>query len=151
MVSFLPTTCKWGNDNLLYIWDKSMESHNSSSQYLHKLDEHCATVKALAWCPFQNNLLASGGGGLDRSIKFWHTQTGACLNTIDTHSQVCSLLWNRHERELLSSHGLDKNQLTLWKYPSMVKMTELTGHTSRVLHMAQVSKVMFLCIHVFPL
>jgi len=127
-----------GSDNLLYIWDKSMASHNSSSQYLHKLDEHCAAVKALAWCPFQNNLLASGGGSLDRSIKFWHTQTGACLNTIDTHSQVCSLLWNRHERELLSSHGLDKNQLTLWKYPSMVKITELTGHTARVLHMAQV-------------
>ncbi|KAF2530956.1 hypothetical protein F2Q70_00033441 [Brassica cretica] len=30
-----------------------------------------------------------------------------------------------------------QNQLTLWKYPSMVKMAELTGHTSRVLYMAQ--------------
>jgi cell division cycle protein 20 (cofactor of APC complex) len=28
-------------------------------------------------------------------------------------------------------------QLILWKYPSMVKVAELTGHTSRVLHMAQ--------------
>eukprot|EP00253_Pinus_taeda_P034334 PITA_34334 len=126
-----------GNDNLLYIWDKSMASHNPSSQYFHQLDEHCAAVKALAWCPFQDNLLASGGGTSDGSIKFWNTQTGACLNTVDTHSQVCSLLWNRHERELLSSHGLNQNQLTLWKYPSMVKITELTGHTARVLHMAQ--------------
>eukprot|EP00253_Pinus_taeda_P027712 PITA_27712 len=126
-----------GNDNLLYIWDKSMASHNPSSQYFHQLDEHCAAVKALAWCPFQTNLLASGGGTSDGSIKFWNTQTGACLNTVDTHSQVCSLLWNRHERELLSSHGLNQNQLTLWKYPSMVKITELTGHTARVLHMAQ--------------
>ena len=24
-----------------------------------------------------------------------------------------------------------------WKYPSMVKVAELTGHTARVLHMAQ--------------
>lgn len=126
-----------GNDNLLYIWDKSMASHNPSSQYFHQLDEHCAAVKALAWCPFQSNLLASGGGSSDGSIKFWNTQTGACLNTVDTHSQVCSLLWNRHERELLSSHGPNQNQLTLWKYPSMVKITELTGHTARVLHMAQ--------------
>jgi len=31
-----------------------------------------------------------------------------------------------------------QNQLCLWKYPSMVKMAELTGHTARVLHMAQV-------------
>ncbi|MBA0651971.1 hypothetical protein Goklo_019261, partial [Gossypium klotzschianum] len=55
----------------------------------------------------------------------------------DTGSQVCSLLWSKNERELLSSHGFTQNQLTLWKYPSMVKMAELTGHTSRVLYMAQ--------------
>ena len=33
--------------------------------------------------------------------------------------------------------GFSHNQLVLWKYPSMVKVAELTGHTSRVLHMAQ--------------
>jgi cell division cycle protein 20 (cofactor of APC complex) len=126
-----------GNDNLLHVWDKSMSSSNAATQYLHRLDEHCAAVKALAWCPFQSNLLASGGGSADRCIKFWNTHTGACLNTIDTHSQVCSLLWNKHERELLSSHGFSQNQLTLWKYPSMVKIAELTGHTSRVLHLAE--------------
>ena len=109
---------------------------------------------------------------------------GALLNSIDTGSQVCSLQWNRHERELLSSHGFrwaraagraaaahsctlrqlaatspparlppsltpcvpalaplprprSQNQLCLWKYPSMAKVAELTGHTSRVLHLAQ--------------
>ncbi|CAL9069798.1 unnamed protein product [Musa banksii] len=129
-----------GNDNLLHIWDISMASSNPSpgqNQWLHRFDDHMAAVKALAWCPFQSNLLASGGGGGDRCIKFWNTHTGACLNSVDTGSQVCSLLWNKNERELLSSHGFTQNQLTLWKYPSMVKMAELTGHTSRVLFMAQ--------------
>ena len=28
------------------------------------------------------------------------------------------------------------NQLTIWKYPTMSKVTELTGHSCRVLHMA---------------
>ncbi|KAF9625209.1 hypothetical protein IFM89_020766 [Coptis chinensis] len=107
------------------------------TQWLHRLEDHTAAVKALAWCPFQANLLASGGGGGDRCIKFWNTHTGACLNSVDTGSQVCSLLWNKNERELLSSHGFTDNQLTLWKYPSMVKIAELTGHTSRVLFMAQ--------------
>ncbi|GFY81812.1 transducin family protein [Actinidia rufa] len=48
-----------------------------------------AAVKALAWCPFQGNLLASGGGGggSDRCITFWNTHTGACLNSIYTGSQ----------------------------------------------------------------
>ncbi|KAH7554210.1 hypothetical protein JRO89_XS12G0135100 [Xanthoceras sorbifolium] len=126
-----------GNDNLLFIWDRHMASSNSATQWLHRLEDHTAAVKALAWCPFQGNLLASGGGGGDRCIKFWNTHTGACLNSVDTGSQVCALLWSKQERELLSSHGLTQNQLTLWKYPSMTKMTELTGHTSRVLFMAQ--------------
>ena len=130
-----------GNDNLLHIWDVSMASSMPSAgrtQWLHRLEDHLAAVKALAWCPFQSNLLATGGGGSDRCIKFWNTHTGACLNSIDTGSQVCSLVWNKNERELLSSHGFAQNQLTLWKYPSMVKMAELTGHTSRVLFTAQV-------------
>ncbi|RZC59578.1 hypothetical protein C5167_006879 [Papaver somniferum] len=126
-----------GNDNLLHIWDRSVASSNSPTQWLHRLEDHTAAVKALAWCPFQANLLASGGGGGDRCIKFWNAHTGACLNSVDTGSQVCSLLWNKNERELLSSHGFTQNQLTLWKYPSMVKIAELTGHTSRVLYMAQ--------------
>jgi cell division cycle protein 20 (cofactor of APC complex) len=120
-----------GNDNMLHVWD----IHNTSG-YLHRMDAHQAAVKALAWCPFHSSLLASGGGTADRCIKFWNTHTGACLNSIDTGSQVCSLVWNRHEREILSSHGFSQNQLCLWKYPSMTKIAELTGHTSRVLHLA---------------
>ncbi|KAG5177261.1 hypothetical protein JKP88DRAFT_170337, partial [Tribonema minus] len=51
--------------------------------------------------------------------------------------QVCALQWSRTEKELLSSHGYIDNSLCLWKYPSMVKVKELKGHTKRVLHMAQ--------------
>ncbi|KAL0329880.1 UNVERIFIED_CONTAM: Cell division cycle 20.2, cofactor of APC complex [Sesamum radiatum] len=126
-----------GNDNVLYIWCSSMASSNSSNQWLHRLTDHSAAVKALSWCPFQSNLLASGGGIGDQCIKFWNTNTGACLNSVNTGSQVCALLWSTHERELLSAHGFNDHQLTLWKYPSMVKITELYGHTSRVLSMAK--------------
>ncbi|PNY11305.1 anaphase-promoting complex subunit cdc20-like protein, partial [Trifolium pratense] len=102
-----------------------------------RFEEHTASVRALAWCPLQNNLLASGGGEGDHCIKLWNTRTGACLNSVDTGSQVCALAWNKNERELLSSHGFPHNQLTLWKYPSMLKRSELKDHTSRVLYMAQ--------------
>ena len=63
--------------------------------------------------------------------------TGHAINAVDTRSQVCALQWSQHDKELVSSHGYSHNQLILWKYPSMVKVAELTGHTSRVLHMAQ--------------
>ena len=124
------TLASGGNDNMLNLWGMQ------SSAPLFTLTEHVAAVKALAWCPWQNNLLATGGGSADRTIKFWNTQTGALLNSIDTESQVCSLLWSRQHKEIVSSHGFSKNQLCVWKYPSMVKTAELTGHTSRVLHMA---------------
>ena len=128
-----------GNDNLLNIWDDRYTSaHNGHCDTpLHRLDAHQAAVKALAWCPWSKNLLASGGGTADRMIRFWNSNSGACLNEVDTHSQVCALQWSMHDKELVSSHGYSHNQLILWKYPSMVKVAELTGHTSRVLHMAQ--------------
>ncbi|KAJ8900071.1 hypothetical protein K2173_024187 [Erythroxylum novogranatense] len=126
-----------GNDNLVFIWDNRNSYSSSAGQWLHRINDHRAAVKALAWCPFQDNMLATGGGDGDRCIKFWNTITGNCLNSVDTGSQVCALLWNTYERELLSSHGFSQNQLTLWKYPSMKKIIELTGHTSRVLYMAQ--------------
>ncbi|KAK2441538.1 cell division cycle 20.2, cofactor of APC complex [Trifolium repens] len=127
-----------GNDNAVRIWDSSVVSSDSRpTRWLHRFEEHTASVRALAWCPLQNNLLASGGGEGDHCINLWNTRTGACLNSVDTGSQVCALVWNKNERELLSSNGFPQNQLTLWKYPSMVKMAELNDHTSRVLYMAQ--------------
>jgi cell division cycle 20, cofactor of APC complex len=126
------TLATGGNDNLLCIWNAS----NNFVRPRYRLTDHQAAVKAMAWSPHERNLLATGAGTADRSIKFWNTATGSLLNTIDTGSQVCSLLWNPYEKEILSSHGYSRNQLSLWKYPSMQKIKEFEGHTSRVLHMA---------------
>eukprot|EP00980_Cylindrotheca_fusiformis_P005206 scaffold1118_cov135-Cylindrotheca_fusiformis.AAC.4 len=123
-----------GNDNLLCLWDAASSATNTSGPRF-QLTDHQAAVKALAWSPHERHLLATGGGTADRSIKFWNSQTGALLNSIDTGSQVCALQWNPFEKEILSSHGFARNQLCLWKYPSMAKIKELEGHTSRVLHM----------------
>lgn len=124
------------NDNALCIWDNTTSTVAPLTTPRHKLTAHSAAVKALAWCPWQKNTLASGGGTADRCIKFWNASNGAMLNSIDTGSQVCSLAWNPHDKEILSSHGFSQNQLCLWSYPSMAKLKELNGHTSRVLHMA---------------
>ncbi|KAK8589572.1 hypothetical protein V6N12_023966 [Hibiscus sabdariffa] len=126
-----------GNDNLVHVWDGSMASSNSTGRWIHRLKDHTSVVKALAWCPLHSSLLASAGGNSDQTIKIWDTHIGACLNSVDTGSQVSALMWSQNEMELLSSHGPTQNQLTLWKYPLMVKRTELTGHTSRVLYMSQ--------------
>lgn len=59
---------------------------------LISLSSHQAAVKALAWCPWQPSLLASGGGTADRKIRFWNANTGTCISDIDTQSQVKYLL-----------------------------------------------------------
>lgn len=50
--------------------------------------------QAVAWCPWQPNVLASGGGTADRHIRFWNCSTGSCLNAVDTKSQVCRRLFH---------------------------------------------------------
>jgi cell division cycle 20, cofactor of APC complex len=129
------TLASGGNDNTLCLWKAAMHGNNNQVPS-HRMEHHTAAVKAIAWCPWERNLLATGGGTADRTIKFWNTANGALLNSVDTGSQVCSLLWSTTEKELLSSHGFSQNELCLWKYPSMTKVKELTGHTSRVLHLA---------------
>ncbi|KAJ7321744.1 ubiquitin-protein transferase activating protein [Desmophyllum pertusum] len=123
-----------GNDNVLNIWPQGGASSEAANP-LHTLTHHQAAVKAVAWCPWQPNVLASGGGTADRHIRFWNANTGTCLNSVDTNSQVCGLLWSKEYKELISGHGFSQHQLTIWKYPAMSRVTELTGHTSRVLHM----------------
>ncbi|KAG2289112.1 hypothetical protein Bca52824_048716 [Brassica carinata] len=124
-----------GMDGKIVNNDVRIRSHVVGT-YRGHTGEICG-LKCSCLVPFQSNLLATGGGGTDGAIKFWNTHTGACLNSVDTGSQVCALLWSKNDRELLSSHGFSQNHLALWKYPSLVKMAELTGHTSRVLFMTQ--------------
>jgi len=136
-----------GNENYLCLWDAANSRQGRQRLSSRQLDDrshysprivltdHKAAVKALDWCPFHRGLLASGGGTADRSIKFWNTSSGTLLNSVDTGSQVCAIVWSQHMRELCSSHGYSENQLVLWKFPTMTKVKELTGHTARVLNM----------------
>ncbi|XP_067000605.1 cell division cycle protein 20 homolog [Anabrus simplex] len=125
-----------GNDNMLNIWPLVSGQLYSQGQPLYSFSQHQAAVKAVAWCPWQPHILASGGGTADRCIRFWNCNTGICLNTIDTKSQVCALMWSTTYKEFISGHGYANNQLIIWKYPAMSKVAELTGHTARVLHLA---------------
>lgn len=118
-----------GNDNLVSIWDARSLSVPKFTKTNHK-----AAVKALSWCPWNMNLLATGGGSYDRHIHFWNTTSGARVNSIDTGSQVTSLRWSPHHREIVSSSGFPDNSLTIWSYPTLVRNIDIPAHESRVLH-----------------
>jgi cell division cycle 20-like protein 1 (cofactor of APC complex) len=71
-----------GNGNELFVWDYL------STSPVQKLDGHKAAVKALTWSPHERNLLASGGGHLDKKIRFWNTLNGQEIASYNTRSQV---------------------------------------------------------------
>lgn len=121
------------NDNLVAIWDSNI-SHDSTP--IHVLSEHKAAVKAVAWCPWQNNILATGGGTVDGHIKIWNVYNGNIVHDQDAKSQISCILWSKQHKEIISSHGFQQNQLIIWKYPEMSKVCELNGHLNRVLMMA---------------
>lgn len=116
-------------ESLLNIWDISC-----INTPLFNLSDHTAAVKALSWAPWQTNLLLSGGGLIDKTIKFWNISTGKLIESIDTGSQVCSIQCSSNSKEFISSHGFNNNDIILWNYGKKLKMTELKQHTSRVLH-----------------
>lgn len=66
---------------------------------------HSAAIKAIAFCPWQPGLLATGGGSNDRAIHFYHTFSGACLATINVQAQVTSLIWSTSRHEIAATFG----------------------------------------------
>ncbi|KAI9149141.1 Meiosis-specific APC/C activator protein AMA1 [Paramyrothecium foliicola] len=66
---------------------------------------HGAAVKAIAFCPWRDGLLATGGGSNDKCIRFFHTSSGSALATIAVSAQVTSLIWSLTRREIVATFG----------------------------------------------
>ena len=118
-----------GNDNNLMIWNLH------STKPIMCNNSHLAAVKAIAWSPHQHNILVSGGGTADRTIRFWNTTTFENIIKYDTGSQVCNLVFSKTSNELISTHGFSLNQINVWKLPNLQKTATLIGHTFRVLYL----------------
>ena len=97
-----------GNDNNLMIWNLH------STKPIMCNNSHLAAVKAIAWSPHQHNILVSGGGTADRTIRFWNTSTFQNILKYDTGSQVCNLVFSKTSNELISTHGFSLNQINVW-------------------------------------
>ena len=101
-----------GNDNTICIFDAR-----------HSLDtpvwqgEHASAVKALAFCPWIEGVLASGGGTHDQKLCFWQckpvsgTQRDALpvklrpFTSLEVRAQVTGIVWSRQYRELCVTYG----------------------------------------------
>lgn len=124
-----------GNDNRLYIYD-----YRNLSSPLKQCSNHKAAVKAISWSPLSPNMLVSGGGTADKSVKLWDTnlinssKSSSCLvKSIDYGSQVCNLKWLKSNR-ILSTHGYSKDDVRLSQMSSFKIEKYFFGHKNRVIH-----------------
>ncbi|KRX10938.1 WD40-repeat-containing domain [Pseudocohnilembus persalinus] len=149
------TLASGGNDNNVHIWSLKM------SKQLAKFTDHKAAVKALTWSPHQNNLLLTGGGTSDKTMKFWNINSLKLVNSIDTGSQICNMAFTKNANQFVTTHGFSMNQVAIWKINSnqnktlsdelceeqsiiqnttsddkIEKIATLYGHTYRVLYLA---------------
>ncbi|CAG5924880.1 unnamed protein product [Menidia menidia] len=124
-------------DGLLHIWDGDVSGIKWSRQPVRTMEQPSA-VKALGWCPWQRDVIATGGGWKDGELRIWNTHSGTCLTSVNTNSQICSLRWAEKRKCLVTGHGLPHCQVTSWnwEFPSLTQICQLTGHVERVLHVA---------------
>ncbi|XP_062456490.1 cell division cycle protein 20 homolog B [Rhea pennata] len=122
------------SDGILNIWP-SDPGVKVQSQPL-KTMPHSSAVKAMNWCPWQSEILATGGGMKDGILRVWDINCEKIIQSAATDSQICSLLWLPKTSELMTGQGLPGNQMIIWKYPMLINSSELYGHKGRVLHVA---------------
>lgn len=87
------------------ISNTSGEPHTVDNRQAKHRWEHTAAVKAIAFCPWRDGLVATGGGSHDKCIHFYHTTSGVTLATIAVHAQVTSLIWSSTRREIAATFG----------------------------------------------
>ncbi|XP_045157093.2 cell division cycle protein 20 homolog [Mercenaria mercenaria] len=124
-----------GDDGHVNVWDLRM------MQNCKNIKAHTACVKALAWCPWRQGVIATGGGSNDGHIRLWYAHTGEQLGETFTKSQICGLLWSEEYNELVSALGSptpEKNDLIVWnmKKFEFEAVAKLRQHIARPLHIA---------------
>ncbi|XP_008286370.1 cell division cycle protein 20 homolog B [Stegastes partitus] len=124
-------------EGLLHIWDSDVAGVERSRQPIMTVKQPSA-VKAMGWCPWQRQVIATGGGWKDGQLRIWDTQSGSCVTSVSTNSQICSLRWAEKKRYLITGHGLPHHHVACWtwKFPSLGPVHQLKGHSHRVLHLA---------------
>ena len=121
------------NDNIACIWDLSMLRVEPRIIFR----EHIAAVKAIDFCPWNRQIIATGGGSADKKINIWDVNTGNVLKSVDTGSQISALQWNYPNKELISSHGYSSNEIKIWNPETMSETHYFSGHRGRILNLVQ--------------
>jgi cell division cycle 20-like protein 1 (cofactor of APC complex) len=119
-----------GNDNKIILFDIRMEK-------ISNVFQHKAAIKGLA-INTNEDLLASGGGTFDKSIKLWNLKKQVLNHEIVTDSQITNIEFLGSDSFLVSS-GYIANNVVLYKVDGsqFKRSVVLERHDKRILFMAK--------------
>ncbi len=120
-------------DKTVALWDLT----SMSSQPVRVFTNHTAPIKTIDWCPWKSHLIATGSGKSEGTVKTWDVHTGRVTESVETCSQVSSVIWHEDKQLLLASH---EEVISAWKLPDFSKAGTLKGsrgHRERILGMVK--------------
>lgn len=108
-----------GDDKFLRFW-------SLSGQNCLDLSGHTDTIKSIAFCP-QDQIIASGGGADDQTIRLWNISNGQCIKILRGHSNGIWSLAFHPKGKILASSGTDQF-VKLWDIHSGECLETFQGH-----------------------
>ena len=122
-----------GNDNLVSLW-----RFGQTQAPYRILNGHSSAVRALSWCPWKPDLLLTGAGLNDPTIRFFNTKTGECLKSFTVESQVLDILCSTRTKEWIMIQSCLEKPISLWSFgPKFERKGWWRGHDdARVLYSA---------------
>ncbi|KAF9805171.1 hypothetical protein IEO21_09170 [Rhodonia placenta] len=102
----------------VHVWDSRQNAPLDVGDLIQRRRkmQHEGAVHALAWCPWQSGVLASGDSAQDNTgtIRIWNVNssphpTSTNPTKLELDAQITSLHFSTHCKELLSTHGLGKS------------------------------------------
>lgn len=100
----------------------------------HHVDGHTSPVLDLAWCPFNDNVIASASE--DCTVRIWAIPTGGLteplrdevVKLVRHEKRALLVSWHPTAEHILATAGAD-NMIFIWKVDSSEVLNEITCHS----------------------
>ncbi len=95
--------------------------------------------KAITFSPHEENTIVTGGGGRDRTIKIWSTNTGRVHTQTQASGQITGLHYLGDKNTIFAAEGLTENRVSCWALDhfNLTMVAASKRFETRVLYSAQ--------------
>ena len=106
-----------------------------------EMTAHNSAVKALAFSNNDSNLLMTGGGINDKTIKVWDLINFSPKKSLKSSNQICGINWDNDQQIVIGSG----KSVEIWRKKGWKKIGEAEEHEGRILGIKECKKENFIC------